>query len=250
MPRAGGVISLVGAGGKTTLMFRIARELAAAGETVLTTTTTRICRPEAAQSAHVIVAARPSAALPVLAYRLRRSRHVTAAAGCIPEGDKLAGYPPESVDAFRAAGLFRWILVEADGAARRPLKAPAAHEPVIPACSDWVVAVAGMAAVGRPLDPRWVFRPERFGALAGVAAREPVTPDAIATVLLHPQGMMKGLGLKAARCVFLNQLDLPGAAEAARTVCAALARSIYKPVDRILIGSAAENGTVAPAEGC
>ena len=118
LPKTGGVISLVGAGGKTTLMFRMARELSAAAETVLTTTTTRICRPEAAQSAHVVVAARPSAALPALARSLRQARHVTAAAGCIPEGDKLAGYPPESVDAFRAAGLFRWILVEADGAAR------------------------------------------------------------------------------------------------------------------------------------
>jgi probable selenium-dependent hydroxylase accessory protein YqeC len=250
LPKAGGVISLVGAGGKTTLMFRMARELAAAGETVLTTTTTRIYRPEAAQSAHVVVAASPSAVLPALARELRQSRHVTAAAGCVPEGEKLTGYTPETVDALRAAGLFGWILVEADGAARRPLKAPAAHEPVIPACTDWVIAVVGLAAVGRPLDARWVFRPERFGALAGISAGEPVTPEAVATVLLHPQGMMKGLALKAARCVFLNQLDLPGAAEAARAVCAALARAIYEPVDRILIGSAAENGTVAPTEGC
>jgi Arc/MetJ family transcription regulator len=39
-------------------------------------------------------------------------------------------------------------------------------------------------------------------------------------------------------------------AEAARAVCAALARAIHEPVDRILIGSAAENGKVTPAEGC
>ncbi len=250
LPKTGGVISLVGAGGKTTLMFRMARELSAAGETVLTTTTTRIYRPKAAQSAQVVVAPELSAALPALARRLRQARHVTAAAGSIPEGDKLAGYPPESVYAFRAAGLFRWILVEADGAGHRPLKAPAAHEPVIPACTNWVIAVAGMAAVGRPLDARWVFRPERFGALAGISAGDPVTPEAVAAVLLHPDGIMKGCPPEAGRCVFLNQLDLPGAAEAARAVCAALARAIYAPVDRILIGSAAENGNVAPTEGC
>ncbi|MDZ7599586.1 MAG: selenium cofactor biosynthesis protein YqeC [Desulfobacterales bacterium] len=171
-------------------------------------------------------------------------------AGCIPEGDKLAGYPPESVDAFRAAGLFRWILVEADGAGHRPLKAPAAHEPVIPACTDWVIAVAGLAAVGRPLDARWVFRPERFSALAGISAGDPVTPEAVAAVLMHPEGIMKGCPPAAGRCVFLNQRDLPGAAEAARAVCAALARVIHAPVDRVLIGSAAGNGSVAPAEGC
>nr|MCU0558552.1 hypothetical protein [Desulfobacterales bacterium] len=81
LPKKGGVISLVGAGGKTTLMFRMARELAAAEETVLTTTTTRICRPQPVQSAHVVVAASPSAALPALARSLRQARHVTAAAG-------------------------------------------------------------------------------------------------------------------------------------------------------------------------
>ncbi|MGD8542180.1 MAG: selenium cofactor biosynthesis protein YqeC [Desulfobacteraceae bacterium] len=248
LPQAGGVISLVGAGGKTTLMFRIARELAAAGETVLTTTTTRIYPPEPAQSAQVVIAVEPSAALPQLAPKLRRNRHVTAAAGWIPETGKLAGYPPESVAALRAAGLFRWILVEADGAAGRPLKAPAAHEPVIPACSDWVVAVAGMAAVSRPLDPRRVFRPERFGALAGIAAGQPVTPEAIAAVLLHPAGSLKGCPPAAGRCVFLNQADLPGAADAARAVCAALKRSPHAPLQRILIGSAAANGSVAPAE--
>ena len=225
LPKAGGVISLVGAGGKTTLMFRIARELAAAGETVLTTTTTRIYRPEPAQSAQVVVAAEPAAALAELAARLRQSRHVTAAAGLISEAGKLAGYLPESVDALRAAGLFRWIIVEADGAARRPLKAPSAHEPVIPACTDWVIALAGMAAVGRPLDARWVFRAERFGALAGLGAGESVTPEAVAAVLLHPDGILKGCPRQAARCVFLNQADLPDASEAARAVCAALARS-------------------------
>jgi probable selenium-dependent hydroxylase accessory protein YqeC len=144
---------------------------------------------------------------------------------------------------LRVAGLFGWILVEADGAARRPLKAPAAHEPVVPACTDWVIAVAGLAAVGRPLDVRWVFRPERFGALAGISAGDPVTPEAVAAVLLHPDGIMKGCPPAAARCVFLNQLDLPGAAEAARAVCAALARSRHAPLNRILMGSAADKMT-------
>ncbi|MCK7504559.1 MAG: hypothetical protein MZV70_11045 [Desulfobacterales bacterium] len=41
----GGVVSLVGAGGKTSLMYRLARELAGTGQAVLTTTTTRIYPP-------------------------------------------------------------------------------------------------------------------------------------------------------------------------------------------------------------
>ena len=41
----GGVISLVGAGGKTSLMFKLAHELSKTGEPVLTTTTTKIFEP-------------------------------------------------------------------------------------------------------------------------------------------------------------------------------------------------------------
>jgi hypothetical protein len=77
-----------------------------------------------------------------------------------------------------------------------------------------------------------------------------VTPEAVAAVFLHPDGILKGCPPEAGRCVFLNQADLPGAGEAARAVCATLARSIYEPVDRILIGSAAESGKVTPAESC
>ena len=52
--RGGGVVSLVGAGGKTSLMFKLARELSTAGETVLTTTTTKIYTPSPQQSPWVI----------------------------------------------------------------------------------------------------------------------------------------------------------------------------------------------------
>ena len=250
LPAAGGVISLVGAGGKTTLMFRMARELAAAGETVLTTTTTRIYRPGGEQSREVVVAA-PSDALADLAVRLRKGRrHVTAAAGYRPESGKLVGFSPSTLDAIRESGLFRWILVEADGAAHRPLKAPAAHEPVIPSCTDWVIGVVGLDAVGKPMTSRWVFRPERFSALTGLSVGGPVTSEAVAAALLHPDGILKGLPPKAARCVFLNKAELPGARQAARAVCTALIRCAWGPVERILIGTAAQTGAVTSFQGC
>ena len=53
----GGVISLVGAGGKTSLMFKLAHELSRTGGSVLTTTTTKILEPEPDQSSCVIVSA-------------------------------------------------------------------------------------------------------------------------------------------------------------------------------------------------
>ena len=51
----GGVVCFVGAGGKTSLMFRLARELSAGGDSVLTTTTTKIQMLTPVQSEEVVI---------------------------------------------------------------------------------------------------------------------------------------------------------------------------------------------------
>ena len=84
MLEAGGVISLVGAGGKTSLMFRLAQELSAEGATVLTTTTTRIFMPAEEQSRCVILADTAETILERAAQKLNEHRHITAAAGLSP----------------------------------------------------------------------------------------------------------------------------------------------------------------------
>jgi len=89
--KGGGVVSLVGAGGKTSLMFRLAQELSAAGETVLTTTTTRIFMPEEGQSRCVILADTAEKILERAAPELNEHRHLTAAAGLSVDPGKLAG---------------------------------------------------------------------------------------------------------------------------------------------------------------
>ena len=69
------------------------------------------------------------------------------------------------------AALF---LVEADGAARKPLKAPAAHEPVLPEPLDCCVAVVGLDSVGQPLDDGHVHRSALVCAAAGQEPGWPV----------------------------------------------------------------------------
>ncbi len=58
-------------------------------------------------------------------------------------GGQVVGLGREALDAIHGAGLFDSILVEADGARGKPLKAPAPHEPVLPSRADCVVAVVG-----------------------------------------------------------------------------------------------------------
>jgi len=233
---AGGVISLVGAGGKTSLMFRLARELSAEGETVLTTTTTRISMPGQGQSRCVILADTAEKILERAAQKLNEHRHITAAAGLSADSGKLAGLTPETVDRLRASQVFDWIIVEADGAAGRPLKAPAEHEPVIPSCSGWLVGVVGLRALGQPLTDQWVFRAEMFSRITGLSPGTAVTEEAIAAALVHAQGALKGAPGKCRCLAFLNQADAPGANAAGLRIAGLLKRRGGSRIQRTIVG--------------
>jgi probable selenium-dependent hydroxylase accessory protein YqeC len=231
-----GVISLVGSGGKTSLMFRLARELVAAGEPVLTTTTTKIFEPGPDQSARLILSGSASEILEKAREALKQHRHITAGAEKIPEQGKLRGFEPAIIHKIWESRLFRWIIVEADGAAGRPLKAPAMHEPVTPACTTHIVGMVGLSGAGQPLTDRWVFRPQRFIDLSGLLPEATVTEDTIAAVLVHEDGIFKGAPFDAVRVVFCNQADVPRNRAAGQRLVQALILAENTGLNRILIG--------------
>lgn len=237
----GGVISIVGAGGKTSLMFQLARALSSGGDTVLTTTTTKIGEPHADQTPCIIVSKSVNAIIRDATHRIPDQLHITAARARSRSQDtsqgKLIGFEPEEIDQLRQSGLFRWIIVEADGAAGRPLKVPAIHEPVIPACSDWVVGVAGLSVWGNPLIDKWVFRPELVSTLTGLKIGETITDAAIAATLCHDSGILKGSPHGAKRIAFLNQADTPERIAAGRRIIALIInRNPICRYQRVILG--------------
>ncbi len=238
MLTGGGVVSLVGAGGKTSLMFTLARELSLAGETVLTTTTTKIYRPSRDQSEVVVLSDSATDLQDRVRGLLSKHRHITAAFSNIAEPGKLRGFDPEVVDQLYQTGLFQWIIVEADGAAGRPLKAPAAHEPVIPGCTTRLVGVIGLDGAGQPVNAQWIFRPERFTRLAGLAPGAAVTADAIADVLVHPNGIFKGAPQAVMRIAFCNQADVPKNLAAGHRIARELSERKDTGLKRVAIGQA------------
>jgi len=232
----GGVISLVGAGGKTSLMFKLAHELAMSGESVLTTTTTKIYEPLPEQSTHLIISGSVSGMLDKAQAALKDCQHITGAFEKLSDQRKLRGFTPEFVQAISNSHLFRWILVEADGAAGRPLKAPAEHEPVIPDCTTQVVGIVGLNGAGQPLSDQWVFRPERFNQLSGLAHGSAVTEAAIVAVLVHEKGIFKNAPAAAVRIVFCNQADVPRNLVAGRHIARALIEKKLTGLNRVIIG--------------
>lgn len=193
------VIALTGAGGKTTIMLRLAREAAAAGKRVLVTVTTKMYPPEGFD----VVYAAPS---PNLAHGGALGT-VWAEAFDETTG-KLLGVDPDAIPSG-----FELVLVEADGSAHRPLTAPRDYEPVIPPSTTTVLAVAGMDALGQPVSA--MHRPEVIAQLADVPVDALVTPRVIATVLSHPLGNTKGRPAAARVIYLLNKARLGNAAAVA-----------------------------------
>jgi probable selenium-dependent hydroxylase accessory protein YqeC len=197
-------IAVVGAGGKTSLMYALARELAVKGKTVITTTTTKIRTPEPHESpALVLLAADPT--LSGLPQHLHRYRHATVASTHLA-GEKLDGVSLSIVETL--SNMAHVVIVEADGASHLPVKAPEQWEPVIPSHTDLVIPVVGLDCLGKPASKEWVFRLERFLHVTGLSEGELISPDAIARLLVHPDGGLKGVPPNANVIPFLNKLDL------------------------------------------
>jgi probable selenium-dependent hydroxylase accessory protein YqeC len=89
----------------------------------------------------------------------------------------------------------------------RPFKAPAAHEPVIPAETTLVVPVVGADVFGKPLDDDHVHRSELVSALSGTPLGAPITPETVARVLAHVDGGRKGVPARARVVVLINKVE-------------------------------------------
>jgi probable selenium-dependent hydroxylase accessory protein YqeC len=232
-----GVVSLVGAGGKTSLMFRLAHEISAAGESVLTTTTTKILNPTPQQSSYLIITDHIDTIVKYTEAVFKKSqRHITAAASRVQSENKLIGLHPEIIDALAATKLFGWIIVEADGAARKPLKVPADHEPVIPMSTTHVTGICGLSAVGNPFTNKWVHRPERFAEITGLNIGQTIPAKILGDILIHERGIFKNTPSSALRLAFLNQADVPGGNDAGKRIAELLMGKEKTGLNRIIIG--------------
>ncbi len=232
------IVSIVGGGGKTSLLYALANALALRGQTVLATTTTRMLPPTPNICASVVLEGGPERLRPISGGMQFSARPPSAE----QDGGKVYGYQPGEVDELYLRGIADWILVEADGAAGRPLKAPATHEPVIPALSGIVVAVMGLGCMGKGLTVETAFRLEQITETTGLVPGAEITPAAVASLACHPRGMFKNAPATAKRMLFANQADLPGAEDAGAALALELARQCPGRLDWFVVGSLMRSG--------
>lgn len=222
------LVALVGGGGKTTALFALATELAAQGKRVITTTTTRLYGTQGKQSPAWCGIDEVEQLGSLLD---KYGQCLVTVSRDMEDGGKIQGITPEQLALLYARADVDAIVVEADGSRKRPFKAPAPYEPVIPPESTHVVAIVGADIFGKPIDAEHVHRPERVTAVAGVAAGDIVTPDIVARVLTHEEGGLFHLPPTAHFIPLLNKTeDTADAMQAEMTVRLLLAHERVKEV--------------------
>jgi probable selenium-dependent hydroxylase accessory protein YqeC len=220
-----GVVCCVGAGGKKSTLYRLAA--AHPGRVGITATAHIEYFPRDLATASVV--AEGDALLTGVAALSAQHRVIAFARPCALPG-RHQGIKFAELDAFQAAGRFDLMLVKADGARSRILKAPDAHEPALPPQARTVIPVVSIHAVGKPLSDRIAHRPEQVSAVAGLALGDIVQPTHLARLLSSEDGALRGVG--TARVVpLINMVDDPAlerlAVQAAEEALAATARYDY-----------------------
>ncbi len=220
-------IAFVGAGGKTTAMFQLARELK---PPVIVTATSHLGSwqlPLADQH----FAVETSAPLEALEHGFQ---------GVILVTGRMDGDRTEPIKDDLLSWLHRFcgyhsipLLIEADGSRQKAIKAWANHEPPIPEFVQQVVQVVGLSGLGKPLTSEYVHRAELFSELSGLKIGSPITSDSILHVLTHAEGGLKNIPKNARRSVLFNQADTHELQSAAHR----LVRPLLSVFDSVVISN-------------
>ena len=230
--RQGEMVSLIGAGGKTTTLFRLAKELRDKGGKILLTTTTKIFKPT---KPHVdrLFLVEDIDAFPAETAKIKAPAIIGAGYRVDDEG-KLIGLPPAWLDTLEQSRQFDSILVEADGAASRLFKVPSEIEPVVPNSCQLVIWIMAIKIIGKALDANVVHRAERAMSLLGVTPGTQLKAEHILQLVKHPQGCLKGIPPASRKVALLNQADSPEEIQNAKELGRALMRMDF---ERVVIAS-------------
>lgn len=204
------IIALVGAGGKTSLLFWLSLYFKKLGLKVLCTTTTAMHRPDPSQYDHLVIHHEFTQLLTVLNQSPKATVTYCATSYTASTG-KVKGLSPNDVNRIGAHHIFDVILVEADGAKGLPIKAPDDHEPCIPDTASVVVAVVGVEILFQPAKPDQIHRWASFSALTQCEAHHTIDTSTMLALIGEPDGLFKRTPCQSHRVMAFNKLDLPHA---------------------------------------
>ncbi len=179
------VISVIGSGGKTSLIEILARECLSHSLRVLITPTTKMAHPDVHSYTPVDTVVLDPELLPDTGRCVLWGR---------PSGEKISGIEPSILE--ESLELFDVVLIEADGSNRLPLKMHREGEPVLTVSTDVTLQVFGLSSIGKRSD-EVIHRSMLYRNTSGV-----VEVGTICDLVLEP------VKTRGHRLILINQCDL------------------------------------------
>ena len=192
------IITFIGSGGKTSLIWLLARCLAGNPQRkILVTPSTKMFPPSEKYYAHYFVKP-PGAA----------EAGITLAGKYNRTTGKLESFALPELE--RSAALFDLVLIEGDGSRELPLKGWAEYEPVVPACTDYTIGIIPLWPLGMVLSEKIIFRLPEFCALCGAQPGDTLTPEHLAAVIGGNEGCRSLFSAgRGSQILFLNCREMP-----------------------------------------
>lgn len=164
------ITCVVGSGGKTTLIHKLANDYLQQGKRVLITTTTHMY-----QEPDTLVTDNPAEILECL-----KQNGIAFAGTRCSEPDKIGPLSAETLETV--CNYADEVLIEADGSRQLPLKFPNATEPVLSPSCQRIIVVTSLLALGRPAKET-VHRLPLALPLLDITEDTPITAEHIQTLL-------------------------------------------------------------------
>jgi len=223
----GSMISIVGAGGKTSLMYSLAEELRGKNK-ILITTTTKIYMPERNKYDYIAIGEKSFNSLKNSDYK-----GIYVYACSINKENKIIGPSVLTVD--KESPYFDYILVEADGAKGKAMKGWNDTEPVIPSKTEKTIGVLSLEVIGKNIEDTVVHRVEEFINITNSRTHEKITLENICSLLFHQRGLFKNS--KGERVLFINKIENSEQAGLAQELLHIIIEKNQGYIDKIILGS-------------
>lgn len=222
----GNIISIVGSGGKTTLLFFLAAELKH-NYNVLVTTSAKILKPSINQYDSIFTNVES-----FINSNLTNKNNITVISKSINESNnKLIGIDDNDLE--KLINYFDVILIEADGSNKLPLKGWKNHEPPVLKKTNKIIGIIPVSVLGRNIDNSFIYGYDEFKKIAGNNSQ--VDEETIKNICISENGIFKNS--TGEKYLFINQADT----EQDKEKSIKIADYIYKNIEnidfKIVIGS-------------
>ncbi|GMO45841.1 MAG: selenium cofactor biosynthesis protein YqeC [Termitinemataceae bacterium] len=260
------IISITGCGGKTSLLWLLAKHSRA--KKVLVSTTTHIHKPD--ESLHTYdhflewgespprCEARGASTLPPLRYALNVANGITLALAVNPQASNLPHKSGHQQKKYHSLPLdileeiiyrFDISLLEADGSRSKPLKAWASYEPVITKSTTITVGILPINVIGKKIDASKIHRLPLWLQLTDANENGIISKQHITRTIYSENGKSLFSAAVGKKILLFNQADkTDNSTETAKEIISLLPSSFLKTLDGVICGSVMQDECVPISE--